>query len=389
MSDVAIFTESGVAPVFWQDRVRTTEDVGGSALPWGETPQLLEGEAYGYAAVSGDTFVYAAFREDAVHIYDREPESAFTFTTTLSMPATFKVYGIALAGEWLAVLTNNYYPADELTINLYVYENVAGTWTLRHTFPTVGVNDLSPNGLAISPDGTWIIYCQWIHAEQPDSSYAYCFKRTGGTWAATQTISSLPDVFGYDISISSAGVALFGYPYAATGGYYRSGRVDVYTESSGTWSFDETLTDAAPADNSWFGATVSISADGLTAAIGSDDAAFSMWEDSGSGFALAEKVVIELGYADGEDHGDWGRTYVALSHGGSVLAVGAELLELVNPVYVHSFEDSALSLTQELEYVDPTIDVPGIEWQEVRRVVISSKENDNVIIFGSARGFPG
>lgn len=138
--------------------------------------------------------------------------------------------------------------------------------------PNATAADQFGSSAAVSADGSTALVGAF--GEDSAAGRVYIFTRSGATWSSTPTTTFLDpgatanDLFGFSVALSADGtVALIGAPGAS--GY--AGKVYVFAQSGGTWGAAPTVTFSDPTATSgdMFGHSVSTSANGDTALIGS------------------------------------------------------------------------------------------------------------------------
>ncbi len=220
---------------------------------------IIAGKAYLFASNNGTwpTTPVATFTDPGAVQYD-----SFGYSVALSADG-----GTALVG------------ASQLFgyARAFVYEEENGNWSLA---PIVTFNNLGAangNGLglsvALSADGTEAVV--GTRAVNNDAGDAYIFTAINNIWSSTpMTIFDDPDAnagdnFGSSVSLSGDGsTALIGAPNATTGG---GGAVYVFTMTNDLWAIKPVTTIIDPGSSSYdaFGYSVSLSADGSVALVGS------------------------------------------------------------------------------------------------------------------------
>lgn len=98
---------------------------------------------------------------------------------------------------------------------------------------------------------------------------AYMYVKSGGTWNSAQELTapdaSANDVFAGSVSLSGDGsTAVIGNLGHTVNNNIQQGAAYIFTRSGSTWSYLRILTGSDSGPQSFFGATVSLSSDGLT-----------------------------------------------------------------------------------------------------------------------------
>lgn len=221
--------------------------------------------------------------------------------------------------------------------------------------------------LALSADGSTLAVgttvessaATGVNGNQADNSAAqsgavYLFRRVGSGWAQEAYLKAsntgAGDSFGYSVALSADGTTLVVGAYLedsnaigvegdeANDSAHDSGAVYVFRRSSGTWAQQAYLKASNTEQGDEFGASVSLSADGDTLAVGaygedssstgvdalqtdnSADEAGAVYLFRRTGSAWAQEAYVKASTAEG---GDLFGFTVALSPDGATLAVGA------------------------------------------------------------------
>jgi hypothetical protein len=187
---------------------------------------------------------------------------------------------------------NSPYPCGAV----YIYVRAGGTWTQQARLTPPYFFDFEfyfGTALALSADGSTVLVgrpgddC----VRQPCRGAVFAYERQAGTWNLADTLrASSPSVqsFGADVSLSPDGsTALIGAPSTncAAGNY--CGEAYVFTHGAVDWSEQAKLTAPDATPGAFFGSSVGLAADGLTALIGSPRAELSPGTGPGSVYAFA------------------------------------------------------------------------------------------------------
>lgn len=173
----------------------------------------------------------------------------------------------------------------------FIYTRSGATWTqqadLQHSldgYPMFGTS------VSLSADGNTAIVgaSHWSN----ESGTAYIYTRSGSTWARQAVLSHYfggLSNFGASVSLSADGnTAIVGAPRWNS----RKGKALVYSRSGGAWTQQADLPNSLGISSS-FGVSVSLSADGNTAIVGSTAGAFIYTR---SGTTWTEQADLEGGY---------------------------------------------------------------------------------------------
>jgi hypothetical protein len=177
-------------------------------------------------------------------------------------------YSVSISGDGLTAIVGAY--ADESSKgSAYIFKYANGIWTETKLKAGDGVaNDRFGYSVSISSDGLTAIV--GAYRDESSRGSAYIFKYANGIWTETKLTAGDPavgDYFGYSVSISDDGLT-------AIVGAYRDdsfkGSAYIFKYANGSWSQKEKLTANDRVANDRFGYSVSISGDGLTAIVGAD-----------------------------------------------------------------------------------------------------------------------
>jgi len=273
-----------------------------------------------------------------------------------SNTATGDEFGIDVAlssdGNTLAVGARN-----ELgnTGAVYVFAKIAESWIKQSdiTATVSAAGDEFGTAVSLSADGNLLAVGA---PQQGGTGSAYTFTRTGNTWSQQDTFKASPsgiDSFGDAVSLSDDGATLAVGARAETSvttgvgsmddnlpGITLVGAVYIFTESSGNWTQQEYIKADNADGGDLFGASVSLSSDGDTLAVGaigedSDTSGIgTVATNTADNFTGAVYVFVrdvsdvwtqeEYIKASDSDAGDSFGTAVSLSDDGNTLAVGAK-----------------------------------------------------------------
>jgi hypothetical protein len=156
---------------------------------------------------------------------------------------------------------------DSLKGSAYIFKYANGSWSETKLTANDGVaNDYFGDSVSISDNGVTAI----VGAYRDDSykGSAYIFKYANGTWSQTKLTASdgaASDYFGDSVSISSDGLTAIVGAYR---GNSLKGSAYIFNYANGTWSQTSKLTASDGVENDFLGHSVSISGDGLTAILG-------------------------------------------------------------------------------------------------------------------------
>lgn len=233
---------------------------------------------------------------------------------------------------------------------VYVFVRIGDAWTEQARFLArhVGANDQFGASVALSADGDLLVAGAPGESEDPTPSTesgagaAYVFTRERAVWAQEARLEA-PErhsgaAFGGNVALSADGAILaIGAAREPYAGVPYAGTVHVFARAPGDWTHTARVAAPVPRAYTWFGASVTLSADGRTLAVGawgdSSDAMGRLGVGTELSFAGAVHVFERAGESwldqatlkaanAGEDD-QFGHS-VALSSDGQTLAVGAQ-----------------------------------------------------------------
>jgi hypothetical protein len=204
-------------------------------------------------------------------------QGAVSFGGVVALSADGRVALVADTGENCSNLPNPPFPSTPCGA-VYVYVRTGSVWTQQAHLARPLLSDFEfyfGSALALSADGSTVLVGRPADdcVRQPCRGVVFVYERTGNDWTLVDTLrASNPSVqsFGTDISLSPDGsTALIGAPRSSCVTGSICGEAYVFAGGGGSWSEQARLTafDAAP--GGFFGTSVGLSADGLTALIGS------------------------------------------------------------------------------------------------------------------------
>jgi hypothetical protein len=138
-------------------------------------------------------------------------------------------------------------------------------------------NDRFGISVALSANGNTAIVGARYENTSPNfgQGAAYVFTRSAGTWVEEQKLLALDrdnyDYFGYSVSISGDGSIVIVGALESTSTVTRQGSAYVFTRIAGVWTQQQELVASDAEATDFFGVSVAISRDGLTAVIGASN----------------------------------------------------------------------------------------------------------------------
>ena len=237
-------------------------------------------QRFGIVSISsdGNTAIVGAYGENwpagAIYIYIRSG-------TTWSQQARISIGGGYFFGSSLSI------SGDGLTLAvgvgqepaLYIFAKSGTTWSQQAKITGIVFGAAPDAGIgapvSISSDGNTIIFgASREDTGATDAGAAYIFTRSGTSWSQQAKIQASDkeanDYFGSSVSISSDGnTAIVGAHGEDTGGA-DAGAAYIFKRSGSTWSQQAKIQASDIAADDIFSRSVSISGDGLTAIVGSE-----------------------------------------------------------------------------------------------------------------------
>jgi len=262
----------------------------------------------------------------------------------------------------------------ELAGTSYVFSTAQGEWSQQEEL--TGSDVASPDqfgfSVELSHDGSVALIGAPFHklSNGQRSGAAYVFVRAGGNWTQ-KTKLSLPDgtqndAFGSSISIDENSMtALVGAPGRDNSASESTGTVEVFENTDGRWTRQDTLSADDGVTEVGFGQSTALSADGTIAVVGAPQEKDSrgkvtgtayLFERSGDRWTRQAKLVP----SNGINMGQFGRS-IAILDSEPILFIGApgEVVESnLGAGLVHVFErvDGAWTKQAQLTTTNPQTD---------------------------------
>ncbi|MHC9540307.1 MAG: hypothetical protein AB9903_12385 [Vulcanimicrobiota bacterium] len=164
-----------------------------------------------------------------------------------------------------------------------IYVKGDSGWELKATFanPTATAFENFGYSVSISGDGkTALVGAQDATVDTVKKGAAYVYVKGGDGWVDTSlpkatltSVGSANDHFGISVALSDDGSTALIEAYSVSSG---KGAAYIFAKGDSPWedmpgTFTAKLTDATGSENDYFGATVSISGDGSTALVGTNN----------------------------------------------------------------------------------------------------------------------
>jgi len=324
-----IFT--GAAYVFAKSGGTWSEEIKFAA-----TDSPAAGDEFGYCvdmSANGDVVIVSAQKktngQGAVYVYDKSGGSWVLKTKlTASNPSNDDWFGISCSispdGNTIIVGATGDDDSASAAGAVYIFENVAGTWTEKQKVQEQYTQSGNRFGVscAISNLGTRFL--------AGSKNSITVFQKSGSTWSREirkiGSDTAIADLFGHSVDISSDGETfVVGAPYQDTGGS-SAGAAYIFKYVSSAWT-QTYKAQGNPVASDYFGWSVALSDDGARMAAGAiyksstsasnGGEAFVFKLDSGSWISDGEALSSDI-----EDDDRLGES-VAMNIDGSSLVVGA------------------------------------------------------------------
>jgi hypothetical protein len=274
--EIYIYTRSGL---IWTEQQRITAPEGGYQDTFGFSVSLSPD---GNIAVVGALSVDSGGRTNngAVYVFTR---TAGVWTQQQKLTASDATnsaglgYSVDISSDGLTILAGAEYE-NSATGSAYLYKYESGEWVEQRKFTAsdAATGDRYGTSVSLSEDGNTALIGAYQEDTSPNSGNgaAYVYTLSGTTWTEQKLLSpdiSSSDSFGASVSISADGLtAVIG---AGSEGYSEGsggGAAYIYTISGSTWTYQAKLTASDNAVGDFFGESVALSADGNTALIGAN-----------------------------------------------------------------------------------------------------------------------
>lgn len=241
----------------------------------------------------------------------------------------------------------------------YLSKKLNGSWTITDEFKLElgNIGDELARSIAISGDGTMVV----LGAPGAASSVGavYTWTISGKTWNFEGELSPIDSLsgsqFGASVALSEDGQTMAVGSLYGNGSSSQTGCVHVYVRSGGSWTLEQKLIGSTGANGDFFGYSVDLSSDGNTLIVGAI-------HDSDIAASAGSAYVYR------RDQGTWSQQSkltsavfepgavfgfkVALSNDGNTAAVSSLGTEM-SPGFIHIFEyTSSWSQVDSLSPVD-------------------------------------
>jgi hypothetical protein len=275
---------------------------------WVEQAKLLASDAqssdyFGYSvAVSGDTAVIGAYLEDtggsyagAAYVFTRSGgawvEQAKLMASDAQTNNQFGV-SVAVSGDTAVIGAYREDTGGSDAGAAYVFTRSGGAWVEQAKLLASDAQSSDYFGYSVAVSGDTAVI--GAYREDTGGSYAgaaYVFTRSGGAWVEQAKLmasdAQTNNYFGYSVAVSGD-TAVIGARLEDTGGS-SAGAAYVFTRSGGAWVEQAKLLASDAVDGDQFGGSVAVSGD--TAVIGA------YLEDTGGSDAGAAYVFTRSGGA--------------------------------------------------------------------------------------------
>jgi hypothetical protein len=292
---------------------------------WTQTAKLYAsdpagGDFFGWSvSISDDglTAIVGAYGDNGVNNILFSSGSAYIFKYTNGLWTETKLYArdpaqsdnfgrsVSISGDGLTAIVGadrddgvNNYRGNSGSAYIFKYANGGWSQTAKLYAGDAAIVDFFGRSVSISGDGLTAIVGAYgddgVNNNYLSSSgSAYIFKYANGGWSQTAKLyagdPASADFFGWSVSISGDGLTAIVGAYGDNGvnnNLSSSGSAYIFKYANGGWSQTAKLLASDPAAGDNFGWSVSISGDGLTAIVGADgdDGVSDNFGDSGSAY---------------------------------------------------------------------------------------------------------
>lgn len=351
-----------------------------SGESWGQQQKLTALDAaasdeFGCSvAVSGDTVVVGAYRDDSIR------GSAYVFTRSSSTwsqqqkltaadAATDDRFGwsVGISGNTVIVGAPRDDDGGSATGSAYVFTRSVSTWSQQQKLTAADRAEADQFGSSVSVSGDTLIVGAYANDDSGESSgSAYVFARSGGIWSQQEKLiapdAAASDQFGWSVAVSGDTVVAGAHLDDNVNGGTNSGSAYVFTRSGVFWTQQAKLTASDAAANDLFGTSVAITGD--TVVVGSsqdDDGGI----DSGSAYVFFRsgstwKQQAKLIASDAAANDFFGHSVSVSGDSVVVGAWGDDTIKGSSAGSAYVFTRSAGSWSQQEKITDP--DGAQSEW---------------------------
>jgi hypothetical protein len=306
------------------------------------------GNAVAYAG-DGSTAVIGTWRRNepfeasgTAYVYTRDVEG-WRFRTKLSIsdPDAYDLLGISVAisydGRTVIVGASSKRTTSPPASGVgaaYVFIRNGNTWVQQAKLLASDRSGQSYFGysVSLSSDGNVALIGKYGATNGAYNGGAYVFTRSGTTWTEqiklTPSDGVIDDGFGYAVSISADGRrTLVGAPFRSDSPLISNGAGYIFVRTGGTWTQQTKLARSIINTYAYFGWSVALSGDGLTALVGApgDKGPAGSIVGAASIFNLSNETWTEATRLLMPDRAvnDWGGNSVSISYDGRTVLVGA------------------------------------------------------------------
>ncbi len=187
---------------------------------------------------------------------------------------------------------------------------------------------------------------------------AYVFKNTAGTWTQMSVLLNstglASDEFGSCVTING-NKAVVSALYKDYGGHTNVGEVEVFNNTGAAWTFEKKIQDPSPADNNYFGKSISlfgdylvIGAPGKLVGTNTRQGKVFIYKRSGTDWLYFNEITA----SDGETNDEFG---TSVDIDGNRVVVGAPFGGFGGKVYVYEILSTSLAEVASFSSADPAI----------------------------------
>ena len=203
------------------------------------------GDRFGrFIVISGDTALIGADRHGneagAVYVFKRGTNTAWTEEGKLqpSDIAAGDRFGYAGAVDGNTAIFGA--PWEGGTGSAYIFSRGGSGWSEQSKLTATSASNGDNVGWSVALDGDWaVVGAPYDDTHGTNSGAIHLFTQSGNSWSFAQKLTRNAGGIFYGRTLGIAGdTLLVGAPFAGTNG---SGRVHIYGESGGSWTYESSL----------------------------------------------------------------------------------------------------------------------------------------------------
>lgn len=257
------------------------------------------------------------------------------FGQSLAISADGTTLAVGAPGEDSGSIDAQSSNAAESSGAVYVFTRAAGTWTQEAYLKAARPALFDNFGASVALSGDGSLLAIGVPEATSGSGAVHIFTRANAAWTPRQQLTGSAGGFGKRLALSLDGATLAaGAPGEEVGEVAGAGAVHVFARTNDTWARQTRVVAPDPRSDDEFGATLAISENGATLAVGAPREVSAT--DGGVGGSDTPTGAVHLFSRDGTawnaaDHlalasGDAGNLFglsIALSPDATNLAIGA------------------------------------------------------------------